>query len=148
MTRTTFATLADHHVAANTWHVVDASKYELGRMAARIAEVLMGKHKAIYTPHILVGDGVVVVNAASVLTTGRKTETRMHTRWTGYTGGLRTASLGEDLARDPCWVIKRAVRRMLPKSRLARTMLSRLKVYPGADHAQQAQQPRPLELKI
>jgi large subunit ribosomal protein L13 len=148
MTRTTFATLADHEVAARTWHLVDASKYELGRMAARVAEVLMGKHRPLYTPHILVGEGVVVINAAQVKTTGRKRETRIHTYYTEYPGGLRKSTLGEDLEHDPCWVVKRAVRRMLPKSKLGQTMLSRLKVYPGAEHAQQAQQPRPLELKV
>jgi large subunit ribosomal protein L13 len=148
MTRTTFATRADHDVAAATWHLVDAAKYPLGRMAARIAEVLMGKTKPLYTPHLLVGDGVIVVNAARVVTTGRKNETREHTRWTGYPGGLRRTTLGADLANDPCWVVKRAVRRMLPKSRLGRTMLSRLKVYPGAEHAHAAQQPRPLEFEI
>ena len=148
MTRTTLATLADHDVAAKTWHLVDASKYELGRMAARVAEVLMGKHKPLYTPHILVGEGVVVVNAAQVKTTGRKRETRIHTYYTQHPGGLRKSTLGEDLEKDPCWVIKRAVRRMLPKSRLGETMLARLKVYSGAEHAQKAQQPRPLELKV
>lgn len=148
MTRTTFATLADHTVAANTWHVVDASKYELGRMAARVAEVLMGKHRPLYTPHLLVGEGIVVINAAEVKTTGRKRETRVHTRYTQYPGGLRRSTLGEDLDDDPCWVVKRAVKRMLPKSKLARTMLSRLKVYPGPEHGQKAQRPQPLELQV
>lgn len=148
MTRTTFATEADHQVAANTWHIVDASKYELGRMAARVAEVLMGKHRPLYTPHILVGEGVVVINAAEVKTTGRKRETRIHTYYTEFPGGLRSSTLGEDLEDDPCWVVKRAVRRMLPKSKLGRTMLGRLKVYPGPEHGQKAQRPQPLELKV
>ncbi len=148
MTRTTFATLADHDVASKTWHLVDASNYELGRMAARVAEVLMGKHKPLYTPHILVGEGVVVINAAQVKTTGRKRETRIHTYYTQFPGGLRKSTLGQDLDKDPCWVVKRAVRRMLPKTKLGQAMLSRLKIYPDAEHAQKAQQPRPLELKV
>jgi large subunit ribosomal protein L13 len=148
MTRTTFATTVDHDVAAKTWHVVDASRYELGRMAARVAEVLMGKHKPLYTPHISVGEGVVVINAANVKTTGRKRLTRIHTRYTQFPGGLRKSTLGEDLENDPCWVVKRAVRRMLPKSKLGQTMLSHLKVYAGGEHGQKAQQPRPLELKV
>jgi len=148
MTRTTFATEADHQVAANTWHVVDASKYELGRMAARVAEVLMGKHRPLYTPHILVGDGVVIINAAEVRTTGRKRETRTHTYYTGFPGGLRRSTLGQDLIHDPCWAVKRAVKRMLPKSKLGRTMLARLKVYPGAEHGHRAQKPQPLELQV
>lgn len=146
MTRTTFATLADHRVAAATWHVVDASKYELGRMAARIAEVLMGKHKPLYTPHILVGDGVIVINAAQVKTTGRKRETRVHTYYTQYPGGLRRSTLGEDLDHDPAWVVKRAVRRMLPKNKLGAKMLANLKIYRGTEHPHQAQKPQPREL--
>lgn len=148
MTRTTFATLKDSRAAASTWHVVDASKYELGRMAARVAEVLMGKHRPLYTPHILVGEGVIVTNAENVITTGRKRETRLHTYYTGYPGGLRTSTLGEDLSHDPCWVVKRAVRRMLPKTKLGRAMLANLKVYSGSDHPHAAQKPTPMELKI
>jgi len=148
MTRTTFASEADSRSAAAKWHLVDASKYELGRMAARVAEVLMGKHRPIYTPHILVGEGVIVVNAEKVITTGRKRETRVHTYYTGYPGGLRSSTLGEDLDHDACWVIKRAVRRMLPKTKLARIMLSHLKVYPGAEHPHAAQRPNSLELAV
>lgn len=146
MTRTTFATAADRQQAMATWHQIDASKYPLGRMAARIAEVLMGKHKPLYTPHILVGDGVVVIHAAQIVTTGNKRQTRVHTRYTGYPGGQRRTTLGEDIEHDPVLVVKRAVKRMLPKTRLGARMLSRLKVYPGESHPHLAQKPQKLEL--
>jgi large subunit ribosomal protein L13 len=124
-----------------TWRVVDASGQVLGRMAAAIAEVLMGKHKPIYTPHMLVGEGVIVINADKVKVTGKKLETHVHTYYTGFPGGLRHVGLGEHIASNPEEVIQLAVKRMLPKNRLARQMLARLKVYRGAAHPHAAQKP-------
>ena len=136
----------DHAKAMQTWHVVDASKHVLGRMAVAIAEVLMGKHKAIYTPHVNVGEGVVVINAARAVFTGNKRERRIHRHYSGYPGGLKERSIDELMRRNPEALVKDAVRRMLPKNRIGAAMLSRLKVYKGAEHPHAAQ--RPQELKV
>jgi large subunit ribosomal protein L13 len=144
MTKTTFATLADHAKAMNTWHIVDASQYVLGRMATVIASVLMGKHRPLYTPHMNVGEGVIVVNAARLIVTSQKMETEEHTHWSGFPGGLKTRKLGQMVATNPEAVVKDAVRRMLPKNRIGREMLRRLKVYAGAEHPHVAQTPTEL----
>jgi large subunit ribosomal protein L13 len=141
MTKTTLATVATRHKAMNTWHVVDASGRTLGRMATDIATILMGKHRADYTPYMLVGEGVIVVNADKVKVTGNKAETREYTYYTGYPGGLRHVKLADYLTKAPEELIRLSVRRMLPKSQLARKMLSRLKVYQGAAHPHAAQKP-------
>lgn len=141
MTKTTLATGADRQTAMSQWRVVDASGQILGRMAAQIAQVLMGKHRPDYTPHMLVGEGVIVINAEKVQVSGEKRETREYTYWTGYPGGLRHVKLGDYLEKRPDEVIQLAVRRMLPKNRLARRMLSRLKVYVGSAHPHAAQKP-------
>lgn len=141
MTKTTFATEADRHVAMNTWRVVDATGQVLGRLATEIATVLMGKHSPRYTPHILVGEGVVVVNAGKVELTGNKGETREYTYWTGFPGGLRRVTLGDYRDQAPEELIRLAVRRMLPKNRLGDAMLRRLKVYREAEHPHVAQKP-------
>ena len=147
MTKTTFATHEDHAKAMQTWHVVDASEHVLGRMATRIAEVLMGKHKPIYTPHVNVGDGVVVINAAQLKVTGTKRETKVYRHYSGYTGGLKYRTMAERITRNPEALIKDAVRRMLPKTRMGRAMLSRLKVYTGTAHPHDAQKPGKLEVR-
>lgn len=141
MTKTTFATEADVHTAMNTWRVVDASGQVLGRLATEIATVLMGKHSPRYTPHMLVGEGVIVLNAGQVKITGNKGETREYTYWTGFPGGLRTVTLGDYRAEAPEELIRLAVRRMLPKNRIGEAMLRRLKVYAGAEHPHVAQKP-------
>ena len=146
MTKTTLATAKDHQAAMEIWHLVDASQYVLGRMASRIAEVLMGKHKPLYTPHLSVGEGVIVVNAGKVKLTSNKGETRIYRRYTGYPGGLRSRSLDDYRKHKPEELIKLAVRRMLPKSRLGRQMLKRLKVYAGESHPHVAQKPQELKL--
>lgn len=143
MTKTTLATLADRHAAMNTWRLVDAADQVLGRMATQIAAVLMGKHSPRYTPHMLVGEGVIVVNAERVAVTGNKLENREYTYWTGYPGGLRSVRLGDYRQQNPEELIKLAVRRMLPKNRLGRAMLARLKVYRGPQHPHVAQKPAP-----
>jgi large subunit ribosomal protein L13 len=145
MTKTTLATVEDHRQAANQWFLVDASNHTLGRMAVRIAAVLMGKDKPLYTPHISVGSGVIVVNAEKVGVTGTKRDRRIYTRWTGYVGGLREESLGERLESNPEKLIKDAVRRMLPKNRIGHDMLRMLKVYRGPEHPHVAQKPVDLQ---
>jgi large subunit ribosomal protein L13 len=142
MTKTTLATVADRHKAMNTWHVVDAAGRTLGRMATEIATVLMGKHRPDYTPYMLVGEGVIVVNAEQVVVTGSKAEKREYTYYTGFPGGLRRVKLEDYLAKAPEELIRLAVRRMLPKNQLAAKMLSRLKVYKGQAHPHRAQQPK------
>lgn len=128
------------------WHHIDAESKVLGRMATRIATILMGKHRPEYTPHVDCGDFVVVTNAAKVVMTGRKAEQKMQVHYTGYPGGLKTHSYGEILEKHPERLIENAVRRMLPKNRLGRQMLSKLKVYAGSDHPHQAQSPKALEI--
>lgn len=128
------------------WHLVDARDVVLGRMAARISFILQGKHKPVYTPHMDTGDFVVVVNADKVRITGQKLDKRM-IRWhTGYIGGLREVSLRRYLEKKPEEVVRLAVRRMLPKSKLGRKMLNKLKIYRGEEHPHGAQKPEPLEM--
>ena len=129
------------------WHVVDATDKVLGRMATRIATILMGKHRPEYTPHVDCGDFVVVLNAGSVKLTGaNKLTQRTYQRYSQYPGGQKIITLEKMLATHPDRVIKEAVRRMLPKNKLGHHMLSKLKVYAGTDHPHAAQQPQPLEL--
>lgn len=141
MTKTTLATVATRHDAMNTWHVVDAAGRTLGRMAIEIATILMGKHRPDYTPYMLVGEGVIVVNADKVTVTGNKANTREYNYHTGYTGGLRRVMLRDYLEHAPEELVRLAVRRMLPKNQLARKMISRLKVYRGEAHPHVAQKP-------
>ena len=141
MTKTTFATVETNHDAMNTWRVIDATGKTLGRMATEIATILMGKHRPDYTPHILVGEGVIVTNADKIKLTGNKAKTRVYTYYTGHPGGLREKVLGEYMESAPEEVVRLAVRRMLPKNRIARRMISRLKVYRGEAHPHAAQKP-------
>ncbi len=129
-----------------SWWVVDATDQTLGRLATRIATLLEGKHKPIYSPHLDTGDHVVVLNAARIRVTGDKLRQKSYYRHSGYPGGLREESLEHLLERKPELVIERAVKGMLPQNRLGRAMFRKLKVYPGADHPHQAQQPQPIEL--
>ncbi len=128
------------------WWVVDASDQTLGRLATRIATLLEGKHKPIYSPHLDTGDHVVVINAAKVKVTGNKLTQKQYYRHSNYPGGLKEESLQALMARKPEIVIERAVKGMLPQNRLGRAMVKKLKVYPGADHPHQAQQPTAAEL--
>ena len=130
------------------WHLVDADQKVLGRMATQVATILMGKHRPTYTPHVLSGDFVVIVNADKVKLTGRKMEQKTYEHYTYYTGGRKVDSIAKLMSKHPDQVIKLAVRRMLPKNKLGRDMLSRLKVYAGPTHPHQAQCPKPLELAI
>ncbi|MFN2168427.1 MAG: 50S ribosomal protein L13 [Anaerolineae bacterium] len=136
---------AKAHEIQREWYVVDASGETLGRLASRIASVLRGKHKPIYTPHVDCGDFVIVVNADKVRVTGRKMDQKFYYRHSGYPGGLKQISLRDQLDRHPDRVIRLAVRGMLPKNRLGRQMIKKLKVYATPDHPHQAQQPKPFE---
>ena len=128
------------------WLVVDASGQTLGRLATQIADALRGKRKPEYTPHCDVGDFVVVVNAEKVAVTGKKLEDKRYYRHSGYPGGLRSRTMGEELARRPEEVLRRAVKGMLPRTRLGRAQLRKLKIYAGPDHPHAAQKPEPTEL--
>jgi large subunit ribosomal protein L13 len=128
------------------WYVVDAEGQTLGRLASRIAPILKGKHKPAYTPHLDCGDYIVVINADKVRVTGRKMDQKFYYRHSGYPGGLRSISLREQLDKFPERVLESAVKGMLPKNRLGRRMIKKLKVYAGDSHPHQAQQPKPLEL--
>jgi large subunit ribosomal protein L13 len=129
------------------WHVVDAEDQVLGRLATRLASVLRGKHKAIYTPHADAGDFVIVVNAARVRLTGRKREQKVYYRHTGYTGHLKAVTAGKLLAGPHAdRVVREAVRGMLPRNSLGRKLLGKLKVYPGPDHPHAAQKPQELRV--
>src|SRR2546422_106041 len=127
------------------WLVVDASGKTLGRLATQIADALRGKRKPEYTPHIDTGDFVVVVNAEKIGVTANKRETKLYRRHSGYPGGLRTRTLDEMLDRRPEEVIRLAVKGMLPRNRLGRQQLRKLKVYGGPDHPHEAQKPKPSE---
>ena len=128
------------------WFVVDAEGKTLGRLATQIARVLMGKHKPAYSPHLDTGDYVVVVNADKIRVTGRKLDQKMYYRHSGYPGGLKTISLRRQLETHPDRIIRAAVKGMLPKNRLGRAMLKKLKVYASPEHPHDAQKPKALEL--
>lgn len=128
------------------WYLVDAEGQTLGRLASLIAETLRGKRSPWYTPHVDTGDFVVVVNADKVYVSGNKRRDKVYFRHSGYPGGLRSRTLGEQLERRPEEVLRRAVRGMLPKSRLGRAQLRKLKVYAGPEHPHGAQSPEPLPL--
>ena len=132
---------------AREWYVVDADGQTLGRLATTIADTLRGKRKPQYTPHVDTGDFVIVVNAEKIQVTGGKLDQKMYYRHSGYPGGLKSRTLREQLERRPTEVIRSAVRGMLPKNRLARQQLTKLKVYAGPEHPHASQNPRPLNLE-
>jgi large subunit ribosomal protein L13 len=129
------------------WLVVDADGQTLGRLATRIADALRGKRKPRYTPHVDTGDFVIVVNAEKIAVTGSKLTEKRYWRHSGYPGGIRYRTLEEQLRRRPEEVIRHAVKGMLPRTRLGRKQLTKLKVYAGPDHPHQAQQPKPMEIE-
>ena len=129
-----------------TWHVIDATDVVLGRLASQTAQLLRGKHKPQFAPHVDAGDFVVIVNAGKVALTGSKRDEKNAYRHSGYPGGLRTINVGDQLRTHPDRVIERAVKGMLPHNTLGRQMLSKLKVYDGPTHPHAAQQPRPLDV--
>jgi len=125
------------------WYVVDASEFELGRLATRLAMVLRGKHKPTFTPHVDTGDFVVVLNASKVKLSGRKLDTKEYHSYSGYPGGLRSATAKDVRVDDPDRMIREAVKGMLPKNRLSRRLITKLKVYGGEEHPHTAQKPQP-----
>ena len=132
---------------AAQWHVVDATDQVLGRLAARVAMIIQGKNKPTYTPHVDTGDFVVVVHAAKIQVTGNKLDQKMYHRHSGYPGGLRSRSLREQLERRPTEVLRKAVKGMLPRNRLGRAQIGKLKIYAGPEHPHEAQSPEPLKLE-
>ena len=138
-------TVAKPHEVERKWLLVDANEKVLGRMASDIAMILMGKHRPTYTPHVDTGDFVIVVNAEKVTLTGKKWEQKTYTRYTGYPG-QRVITAQQRREKHPERIIRDAVRRMLPKNKLANQMLTKLKIYCGGSHPHQAQQPERTEL--
>lgn len=128
------------------WYVVDAQGQTLGRFATEIAMILRGKKKAVYTPHVDVGDFVVVVNAGKVAVSGKKAEQKLYRRHTGYPGGLREMNYEEMLTKKPTDIVRKAVKGMLPRTRLARQQMKKLKVYAGPEHPHSAQTPETYEV--
>jgi large subunit ribosomal protein L13 len=128
------------------WYIVDARDKVLGRLATKVAVILRGKNKAIFTPYLDTGDGIIVINASKIRVTGGKPKQKIYRRYSGYPGGLREVPLGALFANKPETVIKLAVRRMLPGGPLGRDMFKKLKVYPNDSHPHQAQNPIPLNI--
>ena len=137
---------ANKNTVNKEWVLVDADGQALGRLASEVAKLLRGKHKPNYTPHVDCGDNVVVTNAAKVSLSGKKWESKTYIRHTGYPGGQRSLSAKELLAKDPARVVEKAVKGMLPKNKLGADLFRNLKVYAGAEHGQEAQKPRVINL--
>ncbi len=142
--KTFVATPADRQ---RDWLIVDANGQTLGRLATQLADALRGKRKPTYTPHCDTGDFVIVINAEKISVTGNKRADKKYYRHSGYPGGLKVRTLEEQLARRPEEVIRHAVKGMLPRNRLARRQITKLKVYAGPDHPHVAQKPQPMEIK-
>ena len=139
--------MAKAETVERKWYVVDAAGVPLGRLASQVAAVLRGKHKPTFTPNVDCGDYVIVLNCDKVALTGKKAEKKLYTYHTGYIGGLKQTPYGEMLAKKSDVVVYEAVKGMLPKNTLGKAMLKKLRVYKGAEHKQQAQQPETLNFK-
>ena len=137
---------ANKNTVNKEWVLVDADGQALGRLASEVAKLLRGKHKPNYTPHVDCGDNVVITNAAKVSLSGKKWESKTYIRHTGYPGGQRSLSAKELLAKDPARVVEKAIKGMLPKNKLGADLFRNLKVYAGAEHGQEAQKPRVINL--
>jgi len=131
-----------------TWYLVDAEGKTLGRLATQIADMLRGKGKPQYTPHVDTGDFVVVVNAEKIAVTGKKLDDKLYHRHAGYPGGLKSRPLRDELERRPTEVLRKAVKGMLPRTRLARAQMRKLKIYAGPEHPHEAQAPKELEVNV
>ncbi|MGZ4519808.1 MAG: 50S ribosomal protein L13 [Mycobacteriaceae bacterium] len=129
-----------------TWHVIDATDVVLGRLATHAATLLRGKHKPIFAPHVDTGDFVVIINAEKIAVSGNKRDAKFIYRHSGYPGGLRRRSVGEMIEKQPDRLVEKAIEGMLPKNRLGRAMISKLKVYAGPEHPHVAQKPTPFEI--
>src|SRR5438128_8903788 len=139
-------TLAKKETVQRKWHLIDAADQVVGRLAVQIATILRGKHRPDYTPHVDTGDFVIVINAEQVRFTGRKLETKTYSAYSHYPGGLKLTTAKDLMARKPQEIITHAVRRMVPRNRLGRAQMAKLKVYAGNAHPHQAQQP--VEFKL
>ena len=135
-----------HDDVERRWHVIDASDVVLGRLASQVAQLLRGKHKAVYAPHVDTGDFVIVINAEKVALTGNKMQQKLAYRHSGYPGGLKAMGYTEMLATRPTRAVEKAIAGMLPKTTLGRQMLGKLKVYAGPEHPHTAQKPQPFEI--
>jgi len=131
---------------ARKWYVIDAEGQTFGRLASRVAHILKGKHKPIYTPHVDTGDHVIVVNIEKAVFTGKKLDKKMYYRHTGHPGGLKIVSYRQLMEKRPCFAFEKAVKGMLPKNSLGRKMFKKLKVYEGPTHNHEAQKPEPLSI--
>ena len=131
----------------HTWYVIDATDGILGRIASLAAHVLRGKHKPTFTPHLITGDHVIIVNAGKLRVTGRKLDDKIYYRHTGYAGGIKTDSLRQLIQNKPERVLEIAIKGMLPKNSMGHTLMTRLKVYADAEHPHKAQAPKPLKVK-
>ncbi len=137
---------AKPHEVERDWYVIDASGLTLGRLATEVARRLRGKHKPIYTPHVDIGDYIIIINAEKVAVTGKKLSDKIYYSHSGYPGGIKSMSLSDMIKRKPAVVIEKAVKGMLPKNALGRKMYGKLKVYAGPVHPHEAQQPQVLQL--
>lgn len=144
--RTTF--MANSGNITRKWYVVDAEGKTLGRLAAGVAEILRGKNKVTFTPHVDTGDYVIVINADKVVLTGKKEQTKVYFHYTGYVGGDRYMKAGDALQQKPVWVVEHAIRGMLPKNKLGDQIFRKLHVYAGAEHPHAAQQPEEIKFDI
>ena len=127
---------------SKSWHIIDAKDRPLGRVATSVAKLLRGKHKPVYTAHVDTGDYVIVINAEKVILTGKKETEKIYTRYTGYVGNQKIETPSKIRAKNPCLLVKRAVRGMVPHNRLGRAQLKKLKIYSGTEHNHEAQQPQ------
>lgn len=130
------------------WHLIDATDQVVGRLAVKIADIIRGKHRPVYTPHQDTGEFVIVINASKLRFTGKKLETKVYQSYSHYPGGLKTVSASEMMAKKPQKVLEIAVRRMVPRTKLGRQQMTKLKIYAGPNHPHQAQQPQELKLKL
>ena len=146
--KTKFAKKEDFYngTCRRAWWIVDAEGKTLGRVATRIAHALRGKHKAIFSPHVDTGDFVIVVNAEKIHVSGKKDEDKMYYRHTGYPGGIKSTKFYELQKKHPERILEGAVKGMMPKNKLSRSMMTKLKIYAGSEHPHSAQQPTPLEI--
>jgi len=142
----TFSPSAEEAATSREWWVVDASGQTLGRLASEIAKLLRGKHKPSFSPHLDTGDFVVVTNCEKIIVTGDKLDTVRYYRHSGYPGGLKSRTMREQLDRFPDRVLLAAVKGMLPKTKLGKAQIKKLRIYPGGEHPHEAQQPKALEL--
>ncbi|MPM66488.1 50S ribosomal protein L13 [bioreactor metagenome] len=139
--------MANAQTVERKWYVVDAEGMVLGRLASQVANILRGKHKPIYTPHVDTGDHVIVVNADKIILTGKKLDQKKHIHHTGYPGGIREINYRTLLATKPEFAVYEAIRRMMPKGPLGDKMLTKVRIYAGPEHKNAAQMPQPLTLK-